>query len=79
VNGEDYCKELDASKIMIHGKWIDEYTDLYVSMKEIFRRNMTLRQYASTLTGDKVFGSLSSADPLPFLAETLMIPILSRR
>jgi len=79
VNGEDYYKELDASKIMIHGKWIDEYTDLYVSMKEIFRRNMTLRQYASTLTGDKVFGSLSSADPLPFLAETLMIPILSRR
>lgn len=79
MNGEDYSRELHVSEKMSEGKWIDEYTDLYVSMKEVFQRNMTLHQYIGTLTGHKVFGSISSDDPLPFLAETAMIPVLSRR
>jgi len=79
MNGEDYCKELDIGKNVIGGKWIDEYTDLYVSMKEIFQRNMTPGRYISTITGNKIFGSLSSDDPLPFIAQTLMIPVLFRR
>lgn len=79
TNGESYSEDLAPSKTMSGGKWIDEYTDLYVSMKEMLLRNMTLRQYITTLTGNKVFGSLSSDDPLPFLAGAVMIPVLSRR
>jgi predicted ATP-grasp superfamily ATP-dependent carboligase len=79
TNGERNPEDLAPSKTTGNGKWIDEYTDLYISMKEMLLRNMTLRQYITTLTGNKVFGSLSSDDPLPFLAGTVMIPVLSRR
>jgi len=79
MNGDGYSEEPGTSKMASSGKWIDGYTDLYVSMKEMLLRNMTLREYVTTLAGNKVFGSLSSDDPLPFLAETVMIPVLSRR
>ncbi len=79
MNGESYSEDLDTSKKLSSGKWIDEYTDLYVSMKEMILRNMTRREYVTTLTGSKISGSVSSDDPLPFLAETAMMPVLSRR
>jgi len=79
MNGKDYCEEQNVSKTAIGGKWIDEYTDFYVSMKEIFHRRMTVRRYLSAVNGNKIFGSLSSYDPLPFIAETLLIPVLFRR
>ena len=78
-SGTDYHKELFNKNTVNKGKWIDEYSDLYVSMKEILTGNMTLRQYIITITGNKIFGTLSSDDPLPFIAETLMLPVLSRR
>jgi D-aspartate ligase len=79
INKEDYNKEINNLKTKIDGKWVDIYTDLFVSMKEILMRNMSLHQYFVTMRGKKIFGSLSSDDPLPFIMETLMIPILSRR
>ena len=79
TNGERYSEDLDSSKKTSGGKWIDEYTDFYISIKEMLLRNMTLRQYIATLRGNKIFGSLSSDDPLTFLAETAMVPDLYRR
>ena len=79
MNGEDCCSELKCPNTESDGKWIDEYTDLYVSMKEMLQGRMTTRQYVRTVTGKKVFGALSSEDPLPFVAETLMIPVLCNR
>ena len=79
MNGKNYSSDLNSSRMMIEGKWIDEYTDLYVSMREVLLKNMTMREYITTLTGSKIFSSLSSDDPLPFFAETVMIPVLSRR
>jgi len=64
---------------MNNGKWIDEYTDLFISLKEMLLGNMTPSKYISTLMGKKVYGSFSYDDPLPFLAETMMIPVLFRR
>ena len=54
-------------------KFIHIYTDLGVVIKEILKGNMKLRDYASSLKGEKVFAVLSLDDPLPFVAETLML------
>lgn len=72
---EDHIKQLTNGK----GKWIDIYTDIYVSMIEIFRGKMTFKQYIHSLSGKKIFSSLCIEDPFPFIAETLMIPILLYR
>ena len=57
-------------------KWIHIYTDLGVMAKEALKGNMKLRDYISTLRGEKEFAVLSLEDPLPFIAETLTLPYL---
>lgn len=79
MNGEGCFSELKSPNVEGSGKWIDEYTDLYISIKELLQGRMTAHQYVRTISGNKVFGSLSSDDPLPFVAETLMAPILCWR
>lgn len=59
-------------------KWVDFYTDTYVAIKEILRGNIKLRQYVSSLRGQKEFAVASWDDPLPFVSETLLIPYLWR-
>ena len=57
-------------------KFIHIYTDLGVAIMEILKGNMTLREYLSSLKGEKEFAVFSFNDPLPFIAETLMLPYL---
>ena len=54
-------------------KFVHIYTDLGVVIKEVLRGNMKLRDYISSLKGEKEFAVLSLSDPLPFIAETLML------
>lgn len=61
------------------GKWIDLYTDLYVSTAEVVKRNMSIGGYVRSAKGPKVMGDLSLADPMPFIAETIFLPYLMRR
>jgi D-aspartate ligase len=57
-------------------KWIHIYTDLWVAMKEILKRNLKIGDYLRSLEGEKEYGVFSLDDPLPFLCETLMLPYL---
>jgi len=57
-------------------KWMHIYTDLGVMAKETLKGDMKLRDYISTLRGEKEFAVLSLDDPLPFIAETLTLPYL---
>jgi len=57
-------------------KFVHIYTDLGVVAKEVLKRNMRLRDYLSSLKGEKEFAVLSLDDPLPFIAESLILPYL---
>ena len=57
-------------------KFVHIYTDSGVAVKEILKGNMKLSDYLSSLKGEKEFAVLSLNDPLPFIAETLMLPYL---
>jgi predicted ATP-grasp superfamily ATP-dependent carboligase len=54
-------------------KFVHIYTDLGVVIKEVMKGNMKLRDYVSSLKGEKKFAVLSLDDPLPFVVETLML------
>lgn len=57
-------------------KWIHFYTDLWVSIKEMMGGKVSMRNYISSLRGEKEYAVFSLDDPLPFIAETLMLPYL---
>lgn len=57
-------------------KFVHIYTDLGVVIREILKGNLKLKDYISSLKGEKEFAVLSLNDPLPFIAETLMLPYL---
>jgi len=57
-------------------KWIHFYTDLWVSLKEMLGKRMSMRNYILSLRGEKEYAVFSLDDPLPFIAETLMLPYL---
>ena len=57
-------------------KFIHIYTDFVVVIKEIMRANMTLGDCIKSLNGEKEFAVFSWDDPMPFIAESLMLPYL---
>ena len=57
-------------------KWVHIYTDLSTAIREIIKGNLRVSSYLESLKGDKEFGVLSPDDPLPFIAETIMLPYL---
>jgi D-aspartate ligase len=54
-------------------KFVHIYTDLGVAIKEVMNGNMTLKDYVSSLKGEKEFAVFSFKDPLPFIVETLLL------
>jgi len=58
-------------------KWIDLYTDIFVVSKEILTGRMKFQQYINSLRGEKEFAVASWDDPLPFVAETMLISYLA--
>ena len=57
-------------------KWIHLYTDAWTALKEMLRRRLRMKDYATSLKGKIVFAVFSIDDPVPFIAETLMLPYL---
>lgn len=57
-------------------KFIHIYPDLDVAIKEVFFKKMKLRDYLISLKGEKQFAVFSLHDPLPFIAETILLPFL---
>ena len=57
-------------------KFIHFYTDLGVVINEVLKGKMAFKDYFISLKGEKDFAVFSLVDPLPFIAETLMLPYL---
>lgn len=55
-------------------KWVRLLTDVPTAVVEIVAGRLTVRKYLESLRGDTEFAVLSLADPLPFLADVLLIP-----
>lgn len=54
-------------------KWIHIYTDLGVAFKEMLKGKIKFKDYLASLNGEIEFAVFSLDDPLPFIAETLML------
>lgn len=57
-------------------KWIHLYTDLAISLKEMLNGKIKMSDYLKSIKGEKEFAVLKLSDPLPFIAETMMLPYL---
>ena len=57
-------------------KWVRLTTDIPTVFLEIVKGKMKIRDYLSSMKGDKTDAVLSLEDPLPFLAEIALIPYL---
>jgi len=57
-------------------KWIRLITDVPTALTEIFKGKMKIAEYLGSFRGKKQFSVLSISDPLPFIAEILMMPYL---
>jgi predicted ATP-grasp superfamily ATP-dependent carboligase len=60
-------------------KWIRLTTDIPTATKEILKGNLRISDYVSSLRGRKHFAVLCVNDPVPFIAELLMIPYLWKK
>jgi predicted ATP-grasp superfamily ATP-dependent carboligase len=60
-------------------KWIRLVTDIPTAAGEIFRGRMKLADYLHSWKGKKHFAVWSLTDPLPFIAEILMLPYLWKK
>jgi len=60
-------------------KWMEITTDVFVSMAEILSGRMSIRDYVRSLENKKVFATLSASDPMPFLVEFVLLPVLFLR
>ena len=59
----------DPASVLSNIKWIHFWQDLFVSLKEILKGNLSIGEYLKTLRGKKEFAVASWDDPLPFLIE----------
>ncbi len=69
-------KSLAFQPIAKTKKWIRLITDIPTVLSEIVKRRMTILEYIDSMRGDKEFAVFSLADPLPFVAEILLLPYL---
>lgn len=58
-------------------KWIRLTTDIPTALGEIIKGRLHVRDYLSSMRGDKTFAVFSKHDPLPFFAELFMLPYLA--
>nr|WP_321497939.1 hypothetical protein [uncultured Methanolobus sp.] len=56
--------------------WMHIYTDLWISLKEILGGRLKLKDYLNSIKPKKEFAVFSYSDPLPFIAETFLLPYL---
>ena len=58
--------------------WLRLLVDVPTSVGRIAKGKMSIRTYLRSWKGKKIFAALSWRDPLPFLAEMLMLPYIVR-
>ena len=54
-------------------KWVRPWTDVRAAAQEILSGTLSIRQYLISLRGKTVFSLFSLSDPLPFIAEPLLL------
>lgn len=55
-------------------KWVRMITDIPTVAKEIYKRNMTFKDYVRSLAGEKEYAVWSLSDPLPMIMEWILLP-----
>jgi predicted ATP-grasp superfamily ATP-dependent carboligase len=55
-------------------KWVRLVTDIPTAVSEMLAGRLTLRQYLKSMSGDIADAVLSLRDPLPFVADLLLLP-----
>lgn len=69
-------KKVEVQPPSIDIKWVRLITDIPTVFLEIIRGRMKITEYFASMKGKKEFAVLSFYDPLPFIAEILMLPYL---
>ena len=59
--------------------WLRALTDLPVSISDMFHRRLTWSSYVESLRNTKIESVFAKDDPLPFLAEILLLPYFVAR
>ena len=54
-------------------KWVRPWTDMRAAAQEILSGTLSIRQYLISLRGKTVFSLFSLSDPIPFIAEPLLL------
>jgi D-aspartate ligase len=67
-------KEVTVGRAREGAKWVRLVTDVPTSVQEILAGKLTVRQYLASMSGDTEFAVLSLSDPLPFIADILLVP-----
>ena len=57
-------------------KWVREITDLPIVLKEVFGKRLKMKDYIRSIRGKKEWAVYSSTDPLPFIAELFLAPVM---
>lgn len=56
--------------------FIDELLDLYISIKLIINRKLSIADYYRSLKGNRLYGVASVSDPFPFVMQLVLSPLL---
>jgi D-aspartate ligase len=67
-------KEFTTGPVRENVKWVRLVTDIPTAILEILGGRLTVRQYLASISGDTEFAVLWLSDPLPFVADILLVP-----
>jgi len=73
MTGREMTEEISTKRGV---KWVHIITDFAVFIKCFFKGEMKIKEYFSSLRGEKEYAVFSLDDPLPFIAEVLLLPFL---
>ena len=71
-------EELDVGTVREGVKWVRLVTDVPTAALEMLAGRLSARQYVASVFGDTEYAVLSLSDPLPFVADLLLIPYYAR-
>jgi len=72
-------EELNVGTVREKVKWVRLVTDVPTAVLEMLAGRLSVRQYLASVSGDTEFALLSLSDPLPFVADLLLVPYYARR
>jgi len=72
INGDPIKNSFPSN----HVKWVRLLTDLPTVLMEIIKGKLSLKDYLTSMKGEKEYSVFACDDPIPFVAEILMLPYL---